>query len=196
VFAMLARGDTFSTVVGNVEDKWGISISPSAISQMKARHSDVLDEMSKRMRDAAIDESEKIVRKTQRMISSRLNESDGNSEKLRELEQKWRDREITDQDEYDRQKHGLREVSINQLNQVSKTMFSQLEKNQLSAKELPPGKNSQKSFSTDPSQLKSIINAIDDGDTVELQRLVFKPSLSVTGSRPRRVDAVSTDASD
>lgn len=173
--AYIARGDTFSQVAGHLLEEHNITISESALSQLKKTHKATIDKMIETMAEGQAAEADAILRRTRRMLNGKLDRAERDGRTLEELDQQWRDGEIKDAAEYRRRKAGLIKVSVAELTQISKTMFDQTIKDPglppgSPAGALPPGA----SVKT-PAQLEGLLQAIAAGNTVEIQRLIFTP---------------------
>lgn len=176
VLALLARGDTLSQVAGYVLETYQITISESAISQIRSKNKDTIAAMQQTVADGQSAEAEAIASRARRMLNTKLDKAERDSNELEDLDRQWRDGEIKDANEYRRRKAGLMKISINELTTISKAMHSQ-------TAPPPPGNpdplglpagGHQLPTST-PARLEAMLQAVAEGRTVELQRLVFNP---------------------
>jgi hypothetical protein len=172
--AYIARGDTLSQVAGHLLEEHDVTISESALSQLKKNHKSTIDKMIDTMAEGQATEADAILRRTRRLLNGKLDRAERDARTIEELDQQWRDGELKDVAVYRRRKAGLIKVSVAELTQISKTMFDQTIKEPGApaggAGALPPGQ----SVKT-PAQLEGLLQAIAAGNTVEIQRLIFTP---------------------
>lgn len=185
--AYIARGDTLSQVAGHMLEEFEVTISESALSQLKKNHADTIDKMQTSLSESAAEDADALLKKTRRMLSVRLDRADRDSSELAELDRKWRDGEIKNKEEYQRKKTGLLKISISELTNISKTMHAQTVK----VPELPPGAMPGAlpagGGAQTPAQLEALLNAIKDGNHVEIQRIVFNGGVPNDQSIPVQV---------
>lgn len=173
VLALMARGDSYAQIRAHLQSQYEISITDGALSDLRKRHADTLAEMTRTMVEHETIEAEDLLKKTRRMISKQLTKAEVDANKLAELDEDYRDGDLT-KHEYDRKRAGLLGLSINQLVSVSKEMHSQTLKDLPPG--LPPGASATGAIGAgSPALTESIVSAIKAGDTVELQRLIFNP---------------------
>jgi hypothetical protein len=176
--AFIARGDTLSQVAGHLFEDYNVTVSESALSQIKKHHADTIEKMRESLVDATSSEAAALANRARRMLNKKLDKADRDANALEEIDQKYRDGEIKDIEEYRRRKAGLLQVSIQELNHISRSMHAQSAPETpppSGAPALPPGSNAQLST---PAHLEALLRAIAAGNTVEIQRLVFTPGVS------------------
>lgn len=173
--ALMARGDTLSQVAGHLLETYQVTISESALSQIRSKNRDTIKEMQQVVADGQSAEAEAIAARARRLINVRLDKAERDANTLEEVDRQWRDGEIKDPKEYRRRKAGLLKISINELTTVAKAMHSQSAPpppQSPDAPALPAGANHP---TATPAHLEAMLQAIAAGNTVELQRLVFNP---------------------
>ena len=171
VLAYISRGDTASQVVAHVLEDFDISITEDAIYKIRRDNADTISKIQERLA-ADVDQ---LIRKSRVQIARKLNKAEHDASELEKLDQQYRDGEI-EKDEYQRQKTGRINLSISELASLGQKLVYQQrggEPEPLPAganPALPPG-------SSTPAQLEAILKAIQSGDTVELQRIIFTPGV-------------------
>lgn len=172
VLALMARGDTYAQIRAHLQSQYDITISDNSLSDIKKRHGDTLAEMTRTMVEHEAIEAEDLLKKTRRMIGRKLSQAEQDANKLAKLDEQYREGDIT-KSQYDLKRAGLLGLSINQLVAVSKEMHNQVMKDIPPG--LPPGASATGAIGGgNPAITEAIVAAIKNGDTVELQRLVFK----------------------
>lgn len=173
--AYIARGDTMSQVAAHLLEDYGVTISESRLYQIKKNNIDTIQKIQDRLADSAAADADAILRQTRVQLAKKMQRADNDGNELQILDQKYRDGEI-DKAEYQRKKSGLLKLSVSELVNISRTMHAQvikvpgaLELPPGSAPALPPG-------SSTPAQLEALLKAIQSGNTVEMQRIVFNPA--------------------
>lgn len=173
---LLARGDTLSQVAGHLLEEFDVTITESALSQLRKGHADSIKKIQDTMAEAEAEDAEKILSRTRKMIGSRLARAERDENAIAELDRKYREGEI-EYDEYKKQKTGLMRISITELNNLAKSTHAQIVRDRLSASPndpaLPAGASA--GAGSTPAHLEALLRAIQSGNTVELQRLVFNP---------------------
>ena len=171
--AYIARGDTLSQVAGHMLEEFDVTITESALSQLKKNHADTTDKMQTSLSESAAEDADALLKKTRRMLSVRLDRAERDANELAEVDRQYREGNIKSVEEYRRKKAGLLKISIAELTNVSKTMHAQTVK----VPELPPGATPGAlpagGGAQNPAQLEALLNAIKDGNHVEIQRIVF-----------------------
>lgn len=173
--AYIARGDTLSQVAGHMLEEFEVSISESALSQMKKAHAETIDKMQTSLTESAAEDADAILKKTRRILSVRLDRAQRDESAIAEVDREYREGKIKSPEEYRRKKAGFLKVSIAELTNISKTMHAQTVK----VPELPPGAMPGAlpagGSAQTPAHLEALLNAIKNGNEVEVQRLVFNP---------------------
>lgn len=177
---LLARGDTLSQTSGHLLDEYGVTVSESALSQLRKQHTDTISKMQDTMAEAEAADAEQILKKSRKMIGARLARAERDSSELEQLDREYRENEI-DYSEYKRKKATLMKISINELNNIAKATHTQIMRERGGdppdpSKTLPPG--STPALGSTPAHLEALLNAIKAGNTVEIQRLVFNPAVA------------------
>lgn len=172
--ALLARGDTLSQVCGHLLEEFDVTVSESALSQLRKAHRETVDKMQDTLAEAEAADAEALLRKSRQMIGARLARAKRDEHALEEVDRQYREGEL-DFETYKRRKTGLMKISIGELNNVAKATHTQIMRERDPASsddpELPSGNRSH----TTPAHLEALLKAIQAGNTVELQRLVFNP---------------------
>lgn len=175
VLAYISRGDTVSQVVAHVLEDFDISITEDAIYKIRRDNADTISKIQERLADSAAADIDQLIRKSRVQIARKLNKAEHDASELDKLDQQYRDGEI-EKDEYQRQKTGRINLSISELASLGQKLVSQQRGIE---PELPPaGANpALPPGSSTPAQLEAILKAIQSGDTVELQRIIFTPGV-------------------
>jgi hypothetical protein len=183
--ALLARGDTLSQVVGHLLDYYQVTVSESALSQLRSNNKETIAQMQQVVADGQSAEAEAIATRARRLINNKLDRAERDAKTLEELDQDYRDGKIKDVQDYRRRKAGLMKISINELTTISKAMHSQSQHTPIPpAGDTPPALQSGSHSGATPAHLEAMLQAIAAGNTVELQRLVFNPKGAVTHGTP------------
>lgn len=156
---LLARGDT----IREVSEELGLSVP--TVQSIKNKNSEIIQTIHRRMLDRKIQNANKILDKSNKMISKKLDKAELDETKKNELLEQYRNGEI-DYKEFQQQTMGLAEVTIDQLTRVSREMSDQLKKNEIEN----PNPNSPQD---NAEQLKQLMDAIQNGDEVTMQRITF-----------------------
>ena len=77
--AYIARGDTLSQVAGHMLEEFEVTISESALSQLKKNHADTITKMQDSLSESAAEDADALLKKTRRMLSVRLDRADRDS---------------------------------------------------------------------------------------------------------------------
>lgn len=179
VLALIARGDTLSQIVGHLLEDFNVKITEGAISRIKKHHADTIAKMRDTMVEAEAADASKILQRSRSMLGKRMDRAERDSNELDEVERDWREGKIT-QEEYRRKKAGLIRMSVSELVNISRTMHTQTIQQPPApvgedTKKLPPGNTQPKLGAQSPAQLEALMAAIANGNTVEMQRLIFNP---------------------
>jgi hypothetical protein len=182
--AYIARGDTMSQVAAHLLEDYGVTISESRLYQIKKNNIETIQKIQDRLADSAVAEADAILKQSRVALAKKMQRADRDGNELEALDQKYRDGEI-DKSEYQRKKAGLLNLSVSELVNISRTMHAQVIKVPgASNPELPPGAApSLPPGSSTPAQLEALLKAIQSGNTVEMQRIVFNPA-KVTNDQP------------
>ena len=111
------------------------------------------------------------------MINKKLDKAERDANEMEELDQQWRDGEITDKAEYQRRKAGLMKISINELTTVARSMHKQIiTPPGPDNPQLPPGTQPLAlghGGNMTPAHLEAMLKAASDGNIIEITRLRF-----------------------
>jgi len=175
--AYIARGDTISQVAAHLLEDFDVTITESALYAIKRDNAETIAKIQERLADGAAAEIEQLIRAGRVQIAKKLQKADRDATELELLDQQYRAGDI-DKAEYQRKKAGLLDLSITELSNLTSKLVGQQrhapappEDPQLPAGSpvpLPAG-------SSTPAQLEAMLHAIQAGNTVELQRIVFTP---------------------
>lgn len=175
--AYIARGDTMSQVAAHLLEDFEVTITESALYKIKKDNLETIQKIQERLADSAVADAESLLKSTRVALARKIQRADRDGNELERLDQQYRDGEI-DKSEYQRRKSGLIQLSVNELVNISRTMHAQVIKVP-GAPELPagPGGPAQPlpAGSSTPAQLEALLKAIQAGNTVEIQRLIFTP---------------------
>lgn len=166
IVRLMALGKTQDDILKKIKKENKVELAKKTLTDIKKRNYEALEEQQRAIirREAAT--AAGIHGKTNSMLYKRLEKAEEDTDTLWDLEQQYRNGDINDEEFY-RQVSRLRDVSIEQLLKVSKEMYAQ------SGASAEPGVNS--GGDIDPSQAKDLVNALQNSDAVELQRIVFSP---------------------
>ena len=172
--AYIARGDTMSQVAAHMLEDFEVTISESRLYQIKKDNHQTIQKIQERLADSVAADAEKIMQSTRVALARRLQRDSRDGAELEQLDQQYRDGELSKED-YQRQKTGLLQMSVAELVSISRGMHEQVIKAPGSAElDAGPPQNSLGGGST-PAQLEALLKAIQAGNTVEMQRLIFTP---------------------
>lgn len=175
--AYIARGDTMSQVAAHLLEDFEVSITESALYKIKKDNLETIQKIQDRLADSAVADADAILKSTRVALAKKIQRADRDGNELEQLDQQYRDGEI-DKSQYQRRKAGLIQLSVSELVNISRTMHAQVIKVP-GAPELPPGPGGPAqplpAGSSTPAQLEALLKAIQAGNTVEIQRLIFTP---------------------
>lgn len=166
VLALAVRGDGSQAIADAIQETYGISITASGIDKIKATHADTLAAMKQQAVEAEAADAETLLARSRRMIGRKLTKAERDADALEKLDEDYRQGNMK-LEEYRRKKTGLLNISIAELNAVTKEMYIQTGKGEDGTPRLPAG---------NLHQTEALLEAIKRGDTVELQRLIFRPN--------------------
>ncbi len=173
--AYIARGDTMSQVAAHLLEDYGVKISESRLYQIKKNNLETIQKIQERLADSAIADADAILRQSRVQLAKKMQRADRDGNELELLDQQYRDGEI-DKTKYQRKKAGLLQLSVGELVNISRSMHAQVVKSP-GLPELPPGGSGAAqplpAGSSTPAQLESLLKAIQSGNHVEIQRIVF-----------------------
>ncbi len=172
--AYIARGDTMSQVAAHLLEDYNVKISESRLYQIKKNNLETIQKIQDRLADSAIADADAILKQSRVALAKKMQKADRDGSELEQLDQKYRDGEIK-KEEYQRRKAGLLQLSVGELVNISRSMHAQVVKAP-GVPELPPGDGPAQPLpagSSTPAQLEALLQAIQRGDHVEMQRIVF-----------------------
>jgi hypothetical protein len=175
--AYIARGDTMSQVAAHLLEDFEVSITESALYKIKKDNAETIQKIQERLADSAAADADALMKSSRVALARRLQRDSRDGAELELLDQQYRDGEI-DKSEYQRKKAGLLQLSVNELVNISRSMHAQVIKVPGGAgAELPPGPGGPAqplpAGSATPAQLEALLKAIQSGNHVEIQRIVF-----------------------
>lgn len=170
VLAMLARGDRYARINAFLQENYGVQLHISNFTQMKQRHSDTIQAMKETITTHVALESEVLMSKSRKLLNKKLDRAEQDAEELEELDRLYREGEITPA-EYKRMKSTRYDITIGELNQVSKDMFAQSKFASSDPDQSP------KNGDANAQNTEALLDAIKAGNTVELQRLILNPKV-------------------
>ena len=174
--AYIASGDTMSQVAAHLLEDFEVTITESALYKIKKDNLDTIQKIQERLADSAAADADAILKQSRVSLAKKMMRADRDGAELEQLDQQYRDGEI-DKSEYQRKKAGLLSLSVSELVNISRTMHAQVIK-QPGAPALPEGPGTPThqplpAGSSTPAQLESLLKAIQSGNHVEIQRIVF-----------------------
>lgn len=175
--AYIARGDTMSQVAAHLLEDFQVEITESALYKIKKDNLDTIQKIQDRLADSAAADADALLKSTRVALAKKMQRADRDGAELEQLDQQYRDGEI-DKAQYQRKKAGLMQLSISELVNISRTMHAQIIK-QPGAPALPEGPGSTAAHqplpagASTPAQLEALLKAIQSGNHVEIQRIVF-----------------------
>lgn len=177
--AYIARGDTMSQVAAHLLEDFQVSITESALYKIKKDNLETIQKIQDRLADSAVADADAILKQSRVALAKKMQRADRDGNELEQLDQQYRDGEI-DKSQYQRRKAGLIQLSVSELVNISRTMHAQVIKVP-GVPELPPGPGGAAqplpAGSSTPAQLEALLKAIQAGNTVEIQRLIFTPGV-------------------
>lgn len=171
--AYIARGDTMSQVAAHLLEDYGVKISESRLYQIKKNNIETINKIQDRLADSAAADADQILRQSRVALAKKMSKADRDGSELDALDEQYRNGEIK-KELYQRKKAGLLQLSVGELVNISRSMHAQTVKAP-ALPELPPGGAAQPlpAGSSTPAQLESLLKAIQSGNHVEIQRIVF-----------------------
>lgn len=167
VVALIARGDTAPEIVEELA-KEGVSMNPGTIGQIKKRNKVIIQDVKTRVIEKQASSALNILEKSRGLIEKRLDKQVDAEQARASLWAQYDAHEIT-YEEYYSAIRTLPELTITELVSVSKESFHQ--------SQIESGKPT--NISANPqdaqAQLATLVRAIEAGNEVELQRIVFNP---------------------
>lgn len=166
VVAMTVNGETQKTIIARLKNG-GVEISLRQVKKIRKDNEVIIKQTRDELSAHEATVRKRILNKTLALTQKRVETAEGDEDKLRELQQKYRSKKIN-KDQYERGRRGLVELTVRELMDISKEMSVQIKE----AKESGiPDDNT-----ADPAAIQELAEAIKRGDQVELQRIIFKPT--------------------
>lgn len=167
VVAMIARGDSYSTIKENLELE-GTTISTTAISDIKKRNTEALNQIQSAIVQAQTSQATRLLGKSRTIIERRLDKELNRAEDIDEYRQLWLNGEISYEEYRDEVlKYGDKAMSTAELTSLTKEMFHQ--------SQIEQGKPT--AISENPTQAKenlsTLLRAISQGDEAAMVRAIF-----------------------
>jgi flagellar biosynthesis GTPase FlhF len=161
IVAYIARGDTYQTIIENVQEEFGAKMAIPTISDIKKRNLDALEII----RNTIIKEEEatakKLLEKSRSLIGKNLTKAEKDAQYLDDMESDFRRGKIKLK-EYQQAISTVKMPTLTELTSVSKEMHHQ-----------DSVENQKISEASKPENAKDVWQLLKDGDDVELQRIVF-----------------------
>ena len=172
---MVARGDR------NAEIARKIGVNPLTVARIKKRHPDVLKNIQGLMIERQVSQASKLLEKSHKLLEDDLDTIEAHRKTKKQITGRFRKGEIN-AEEYRSQLEGLVDASIAELTSLSREMFteSRVEQGQPTSISQNP-KEAQ-------AELKKLVELIEAGDTVELQKIIFNPT-----EEPKVAEDLKTD---
>jgi len=174
--AYIARGDTMSQVAAHLLEDFQVEITESALYKIKKDNAETIQKIQERLADSAAADADALLKSSRVALAKKMQRADRDGNELELLDQQYRAGEI-DKSEYQRKKAGLLSLSVSELVNISRTMHAQIIK-QPGAPALPEGPGTPAhqplpAGASTPARLESLLKAIQSGNHVEIQRIVF-----------------------
>lgn len=155
VVAMLSRGDK------QVDIAKEMGISEQTVSAIKKRNTENIAMIHSKMLEREQSEAIQIKTRAQRLANKKLRWAEEDADKVRTLTEQVRAGEL-DKDDFKAQAFNTEEVTLKDLASLIKDVDTgQPDKRQPD--------------STDTASLKALVKALESGDEVALERIVFNP---------------------
>lgn len=165
MIALIARGDKNSEIVRHFDEK-GVKVHLTQIKRLRTAEKGLVVDLQNKMVERNLSNATKILDKSRNLIEKKLDYYTEAEDKRLSSWQRLQNGEITGQ-EYLEDTRGLPDVSLAELNSVSRESFSQ--------SQVESGKPT---VHQDPAQqqaqLQTLLQAINNGDEVTLTQLVLK----------------------
>lgn len=165
ILAFIARGDTYDSISKE------LNIPPATISSIKKRNESALDMIKGKLVEHQISNSRKILDKSHQLIERKLDKALTADQERQELLKALDDKEIT-VDEFQARISTLERVTLTELNATSREAFNQ--------SQIEAGKPTSISSPAEAKQqLTDLVEALKDGNEVELFKMVLSPNRDV-----------------
>ncbi len=178
IVAMIARGDKYKDIQANLQAA-GSHVGMDTIVAIKKRNKENLAMLKTKLIEIETIDAMEIKQKANSLLKKRLDDSDMQDEIIAKAHQDYLDDKITFK-EYIHIVDRLKETTVPELVMVSKEMH-----NQSKIEPDAPTRN--------PENLKALAEAIEKGDEMILNQLIFKKGESNATVRPPEEQHVQTD---
>lgn len=162
ILAMIVRGDTHRSIAEEM------NINVNTVTAIKKRNPDTIKIMREKLAEKQISSAQKILTKSRRLMESKLDQYESNEDKRLEIMRQFEDGEINHK-EMTQELAKYPTGTLTELTAVSREMFNQnqVENNKPTA--ISGNSSEQK------QQLVDLVRAIESGDEVKLQQIIFNP---------------------
>lgn len=161
----MARGDDNKAIVKHFKAE-GVVIAHQQLKFLRQANNGLIEKLQVKVAEKHLSTATNILDKSRKLIDKRLDHLAEVEDKRQSAWQRLQAGEITGQ-EYIEDTKGLPEVALTELNTVSREAFNQ--------SQVEAGKPT--SISANPQdaklQLETLVRAIESGDEVKLQQIVF-----------------------
>jgi hypothetical protein len=164
IIALVARGDSYAEIKGIMQDQHGRNLTYGTLQSVKKRNKGNLDKirditLAKQNEDAQANNVQ-----ANRIIKKQLNNTEMAVDVLTKAGEQYLNDEI-DEKEYTSLVKSIKVASLTELVSISKEMHTQA---------IKPTDNS-----SSPEDLAAIRKALEEGDEVTLNQIIFKKNQSV-----------------
>lgn len=154
IVALMARGDSYKQIMEQVD------VNINTLTKIKKRNQDNLTLIKQKSLELEQSNAQAIKDKANKLLSNKLDAAMNNQALLLKAKQDWLDDVITFK-EYEVLLRQHKDISVTELVTVSREMHSQSQDH-----------NDDKAPQKD---LKALTEAIKNGDTVQLNQMIFNP---------------------
>jgi hypothetical protein len=162
ILAMIVRGDTHRSIAEEM------NINVNTVTAIKKRNPDTIKIMREKLAEKQISSAQKILTKSRRLMESKLDQYESNEDKRLEIMRQFEDGEINHK-EMTQELAKYPTGSLTELTAVSREMFNQNQVENNKPTSIPGNSSEQK------QQLVDLVRAIESGDEVKLQQIIFNP---------------------
>jgi hypothetical protein len=165
ILARIARGDT------QLQISKDFNVSKDTITAIKKRNPDTLALIKEQVLSHRVSMASRIIGKANMAIEKRIDDSEEFDDKVTELTKEYNDGELN-QDEYEIKLRALNKLTVTELVSISKEMHAQTKKD-------PENPNADNNPADNQAYLVALAKALETGDEVVLERLIFTPKREV-----------------
>lgn len=167
--ALLARGDKYQEVADTLEREDNLKLTYEGVMTLAKRNKEAIAALKKQIQAKVTSNSLAILDKSRMLIEKKLDRATKLELLLDEIAEQFANGEI-DENEYLSKIRAIPSISLAELTSVTKEAFnqSQVESGALGAL---PGVSAEDA----KAQLATLVKALQSGNEVELQRIVFNP---------------------